>query len=163
MWTTVIASSFGWVADLAWSIAGFVIGLAAGWVARAVFEIKEAVVPESTPRVERRRRSSDRTRILGVVVIVLAVFSVISASYQVHEQRQLAQCLATHNAAFADALQQRAEIADDDRAALTRMVRRVVTSTKARETLDALNDYLRTIREGAAEREQIPLPEDHCG
>lgn len=146
--------------SICWSLIGFLIGWLVGREMLFISQIREAVVSED----ERQRTDHNiadtpekRSRLLGFVVVTLAVFSVLQGSYYAYETKKSAQCQAQYNDDFAKVLQQRAVWADEDRRELTRTVESILTGPNA--SRKALQDYLDTVAKNDKLRAENPLPD----
>lgn len=105
-------------------------------------------------------------RVVGLSVIVCSLVSVgISVSAQrdsLAAARGLAQvtaCQQDYNERFAQALNARQVITDEDRAALDELVIRVTSASSREESRDALQDYIDRRRRADLARARNPLPD----
>ena len=102
----------------AWSGAGFLTG----WFIAHTREVveSESPVPQSTFVTIRGHRITTQraTRLLGVVVILLAVFTVLQTVLAADRLAAVTRCQAKFNADFARVSTIRADLADKDREAL---------------------------------------------
>ena len=105
-----------------------------------------------------RQLSPFSQRIVGIVVLVLAMTTVGSTAYYNHEQRQITECQAEFNSQFIDQLRERNTISESDRESLAKLVKSVTNSTSREESRKALEDYLKTKDKNDAERREHPYP-----
>lgn len=100
--------------SISWSIIGFIVGWLVGREMLFVTQIREAVVPEE--EIERTDPKLPKgNRVLGIVVIILAIFTVVQGSYFAYENNQKSECQAQFNADFAKVLGLRAQWANEDK------------------------------------------------
>jgi len=109
--------------SLLWSAAGF----ATGWVIarlRPTTEPKEPAVPQSTFLSWHGHRLTTQraTRILGVIVIVLAIFTVVQSVVTSERLAHVTRCQARFNSETAKVASLRADLADRDREALNNLL-----------------------------------------
>lgn len=167
------------IASAAWSLLGFVIGWLVGREARTIETIKEAVVDERPEEktvsggarmpevvVVRQEQSphfpeptSDGSRTLGWIVIVLALFTILQAAYFTFENQQNVECQAKYNAAVAEVQNRRGEWIDEDRAVLIDFFKTVYNKpADDEEELQAFRNLIRTYDRNSALRAENPLP-----
>lgn len=156
-WTYVFQSAV-------WSVAGFAVGRYSVRLKREVDEIKEAAVSnETAPDPPRRRASSDHPlsvpRWVGVIIIVLSLFTVGQAWYFARQDRQTAECQALTVKEFQTALSLRTRVAEEDRKVLDKLVLEVTQATTPEQSRAALNAYVEARKANDAERARNPLPE----
>lgn len=106
-----------------------------------------------------RQLSPLSQRIVGGVVLVLAITTVGSTAYYTHEQRQITECQAGFNEKFIEQLNARNKISESDRESLADLVKAVTNSTSREESRKALENYLKTKDKNDAERREHPYPE----
>jgi hypothetical protein len=146
--------------SVCWSLIGFLIGWLVGREMLFISQIREAVVPE-----EERERTDQmvadtperRSRLLGFVVVILAVFTVLQGSYFTYESNKKAQCQAQFNEDFRVVLQKRAQWADEDKQALTKLLSDLLVA-KQNTGRTVLEDYLAATARNDKLRKENPLP-----
>lgn len=106
-----------------------------------------------------RQLSPLSQRIVGSVVLVLALTTVGSTAYYSHEQRQATECQAEFNIQFIDQIKERNRISESDRESLATLVKEVTNSKSREERRKALEDYIKTKDKNDAERREHPYPE----
>lgn len=105
-----------------------------------------------------RKLSPLSQRIVGIIIIVLALMTVGSTAYYNHEQREITRCQAQYNDQFAQQIKERNKISESDRENLTALVKAVVNSKSREESHKALENYLKTMEKNDEERKEHPLP-----
>lgn len=115
------------------------------------------VVVEAT--VHRFRESLTFDRIVGWLVILLAVLSVLTVSYTVSRQQQVVTCQADYNVAFVAALKERSEAAVTDRQAQRALFSGVVQAKDPVSVRKLIDDYLAALDAADDRRDEHPLPE----
>ena len=144
--------------SLSWSLIGFLVGWLFGREMLFISQIREAVVPEEERAVtDHSKMSGARSKVLGYVVIVLAVFSVLQGSYYAYQTSQTSSCQAQFNADFAVVVAKRAQWANEDKAAETKLWKDFL-SAKPGEPREILAAYLQATARTDALRAENPLP-----
>lgn len=159
--------------DLAWSVAGFVVGYVACASEVYVSRRKHFTTAQNKDRFERLQR-----RIVPVVLIGIAlVMSLILwaqaqvANDQADEQRRAAEqaekvvrCQTRVNVIVFKVLADRSELSDADRAALANTVQKVLNAESPQESRAALNDFLKELLEQSeSTRPELPdIREARC-
>lgn len=133
------------VASMLWALAGLAVGFTLGRAGRVFQPPKESAVPHTTSR-------GMADRVVGLVVVIMAVVSVIAMSISINRQERIATCQADFNTRFAAALQERNDAAARERAAQ----RELLTSNGDRRA--AIDEYLRGLAEADQARAENPLP-----
>jgi uncharacterized protein HemX len=149
------------VNSAAWSAAGFLIGTLFTRGAKEVHEIREAVVEDDS---KQHRHAPPTNRLIGIVVVILAVITVANSAYFTWQQQQVSDCQADVNSQFIEALKSRSSTADDDRTALKELATTIVNHPE--QAGEALQDYVSTLKASDKERKRNPLPplpEETCG
>ena len=153
--------------SLAWSAAGFVLGWFLGRLGREVATIGETVMPAHARRSPRRIRLHTE-HLIGLVVVLLAACT-IAASVVVNARLEKAtDCQAAFNAAYSDALAERTEAANNERAAQRELLQAIVhgqaSDAEQRRAVarDAMTRYLERLRQVDQQRASNPLPETNC-
>lgn len=152
------------VASLGWSLLGFATGWLAASLRTDVSAIKETVLHE--PHEENHERlhlpSVDRaTRLLGIVVALLAVVTVVQGVVAQRRIADVAECQAEYNDRFAEALQVRSQLADEDREALHNMLLAVYEQRhdSRAERYRTFQQWVETTQANERERADHPVPE----
>jgi len=144
--------------SFSWSLVGFVLGWLVGREMLFISQIREAVVPEEEiERTEPTLPSPRGNRLLGIVVIVLAIFTVAQGAYFSWENNQKADCQAQFNADFASVLAKRAQWANEDKAAEIKLWRDFLAA-KPGQARSILQDYLVATARTDKLRAENPLP-----
>lgn len=103
--------------------------------------------------------SARTQRILGVVVLLLAIGMGAQYAIQTTHERKVAQCQARVNNAFAVVLKLRGDLADADRAANRTLLESVAKAKTAADVREAELTYLRTQTRLDRERTAHPYPQ----
>lgn len=153
--------------NTAYSIFGFMCGWLVGHEAKVLREIRGAVVPnvdapsEATP--------SHRTRppwyqSIGMLVLLLATFTVIQGAYFTYQQRQATECLSEYNRDFAEVQQLRTDWAQEDRDALVSFFKTFESATDSEVRRQAFLNLISTYQRNGVKRAENPPPElEPCG
>jgi dipeptide/tripeptide permease len=156
------AALFYIVNSLTWSVVGFIVG---SWVASSARRVQqqEAVVPNSTFLAVHGHRmtTQNATRIIGIVVLLLAIFTVVQNTRTSQRLSDVTSCQAKFNHEFAEVSTLRAALADQDRRALQDMLlalyqQRNASQDKRLRTFEA---WVATTERNDRARKQNPLPE----
>jgi hypothetical protein len=156
---------------LAWSLGGFALGYTFAAATRDLHSIKEAVVPEETPR-HAPLRPFIANRALGVLLVVMALITVVAVALATQRRSDISECQAEVNRDLITALAARSKIADNDRAALDALILAIVSNQdlpeRKRQRLgrEAIDNYVATIAESKEARAKVdmPQPDDYeCG
>lgn len=91
-------------------------------------------------------------------VLILALASAAQLAWFSHRNGEITSCQVEYNRALAKALDERSEIATDDRESMTLLVRTVFTSRTRTDSVGALQTYLATQDELEKQRTKNPLP-----
>jgi len=160
--------------SLGWSLVGFLVGWLAASLRRDVSVIKEALVDhdqEQEPPVvvvhHPHSATATATRILGIVVALLAVITVGQGVVSARRDAGITECQARYNHQFARAMGVRVNLADRDRRALQTMLVTIYRKRDAppQERLAAFQEWVDTVERTERERKDHPLPElpkDRC-
>lgn len=97
-------------------------------------------------------------RIVGVIILLLALMTLGSTVYYNYVQRATTRCQAQFNEKFIEQLNARNRIADNDRESLSNLVKAVTNARSREDSHKALENYLRTKEKNDAERREHPLP-----
>lgn len=139
-----------------WSLIGFLLGWLSCREMLFISQIREAVVPK-----EERERTDQKTqansRLLGWVVVLLAVVSVLQGSYYTWQNQKVAQCQASYNADFAKVLRLRAQWADEDKKAESKLFSDFL-GAKPGTGRNILQEYLDVTNRTDKLRQETPLP-----
>lgn len=148
------------VNSLAWSLVGFVLGWLLASLRRDVTDIREAIVRDETTDEREHQRIDRASRVLGIIVALLAVVTVVQAYVFQRERAEVIGCQTQYNAAIADATRARAQLANEDRHALNTLLLSIYERRgDERAQLRAYTDWVNTTRRTEVERKQHPLPE----
>lgn len=146
--------------SLAWSLAGFVIGWAAGSLGRDVHQTREAIVPS---HARNRTARVHMGNIIGVVVVALALITLITGVHNTRGLQQATECQARFNDIYRAALIERSESTAHVRRAQTDMANALsapgaeLNSPPVREVL---RRYLNAIRDDENSRTANPIPDN---
>lgn len=144
--------------SFSWSIIGFVVGWLVGREMLFLSQIREAVVPEEEiERTEPKLPSAKGNRLLGIVVICMAMFTVAQGSYYAWDRNRQTDCQAQYNKDFAATLRKRAQWADEDKAAEIKLFTDLLAA-KPGTGAKILQDYLDTTARTDKLRAENPLP-----
>lgn len=157
--------------SLAWSAGGFIGGMYAMKLKYEVDEIKEAAVPEKDEIVAETYEGPDRRssangdtgrlavpRWIGIVIILLSVFTVGQTWYFARQDRAVIACQTRTNREFQESLSARNKVAEEDRRVTDTLVIDVTRATTAEQSRAALEKYLKARATNDAERAKNPLP-----
>jgi len=154
------------VNSFAWSVIGFVVGWLGASLRSDIHTLKEALVPTEEARAQRLKRTQRSTRLLGVIVAVLAVATVVQGVIAQQRLNDVSRCQAQYNERFAAASKTRADLADEDRRALNRMLLTLYQKRDAseQERLGVFERWVRITQRNERHRPQLPeYPiEDEC-
>jgi hypothetical protein len=98
-----------------------------------------------------------RGLIIGVVILILAMFTVVQGTYYTHESRKKSACQAQYNADFSKALRLRAQWSSEDRAAEIQLWKNFLAA-KPGEGRAILQKYLDSVARTDKLRAENPLP-----
>lgn len=111
------------------------------------------------------RSLNSGTKWLGLVVILLSIFTVGQSYYftqqntqRAEEDRRITECQAKYNSDFAAVLTQRVKWQEEDRAELNKMIYGVLTAPGAPARKKFLEDYVAQVDKNDRLRAQNPLP-----
>ena len=155
--------------SLAWSAGGFIGGVFAMKLKYEVDEIREAAVPEKDEIVAEtyagpdRRNSTSEGRLavprwIGIVIILLSVFTVGQTWYFARQDREVIACQTRTNQQFQEALSARNTVAEEDRRVTDQLVIDVTRATSGEQSRAALEKYLKARAANDAQRAKNPLP-----
>lgn len=106
------------------------------------------------------KRPFDRQHILGTVFIAIAIVMVIQGLWLSHVNDKETACQAAYNESYTAVVQQRGEWADEDRAALNKMIFTVIDpKTTQAQAEEAVQLYAETAKKNDANRKENPLPD----
>lgn len=104
--------------------------------------------------------SATMQKFFGVILALLAVTTLVTGVYSIHNQQRLARCQAEYNGKFMSQLQERTAIANQDRESLAAMFKGLLEEGSTREErAGLLQDYLKAKEKNDAERKKFPLPD----
>lgn len=149
------------ISSILWALCGLVVGFFLGRSGQTT--------PTSNPPRGAELSTDSNTRgflgslrfdrIVGWVIIVMAVVSVITVSYTVSRQQDVVTCQADYNMAFVAALKERNEAAATDRQAQRELLTGMVTARDAATSRLLIDTYLRALDQADNRRDESPLPE----
>lgn len=145
------------ISSILWALCGLVVGFFLGRSGQAVNRTRGAELSETT--AHRFRDSVAFDRLVGWVVIVMAVISVITVSYTVSRTQQVVTCQADYNAAFVLAFDERSQAAAADRQAQRELLTGMVTTRDPATSRTLIDTYLRKLDEADNQRDDNPLPQ----
>lgn len=111
------------------------------------------------------KKTFDRQHLLGTIFICIAVLMVIQGLWIQWDKDQEAKCQADYNQKTSTVVAQRGEWADEDRAALNKMIFTVIDPKQTQqEREDAVQLYAITSKKNDENRKANPLPtRTSCG
>lgn len=150
------------ISSLVWSLIGFAVGWLIASMRTDVKTIREAVVHDDERQERERRIDTHRlSRWLGLVAMLLAVATVVQGVAQQRRLNDISECQTEYNNDFAQSVQQRSALGDEDRNALQEMLlalyRQRDDSTE--ERLRTFEEWVATTQRNERERAEHPLPE----
>ncbi len=108
---------------------------------------------------EEIKRTFDRQHLLGTIFIAIAILMVIQGVWLQYNNDQEAKCQAEYNQQVSTVVAQRGQWADEDRAALNKMIFTVIDPQADEQTQsNAVQEYAETARKNDANRQANPLP-----
>lgn len=128
------------VQSLAWSLCGFLVGWLLGGLGRELIGAPMRVWSQ---------------RVIGLVVIVMAVITMITSVSVNLRLERVTQCQAQFNADYRQALAERVDAANQEREAQRILI---VSITRGTDDQQALNGYLSALDAADANRRENPLP-----
>jgi hypothetical protein len=144
---------------ISWSLIGFVGGWLVGREMLYISQIREAVVPKAErERTNHTVTSGQRSRLLGFIVVLLALFSVLQGALFTWDVQKKSECQAQFNSDFAQVATRRALWADEDKAALVKMLTDALNGATPEIRRKAVQDYLDTIEKTDRLRAENPIP-----
>lgn len=177
--------------DVIAALAGFIVGSAAGWFARALVTTRALAKhaadkvdqiadhldhldrnttsstesePMPKPRDERGYARADVLRdIIIVAMLAVVIYTTVLSWRASHRLTDITECQAAYNEASSQVSQQRATWAEQDRRALKELVDSIVTANDEPTVITALADYQKITGKNAENRRESPLPNNNCG
>lgn len=144
--------------SISWSLIGFVAGWLVGREMLFISQIREVVVPKAErERTDHQLPKVPGNRLLGWIVIILAVFTVAQGAYYAYDRNEITQCQARYNADFANVVAKRAQWADEDKQAELKLFRDLL-SAKPGTGGKILQQYLDATTRTDKLRQENPLP-----
>lgn len=143
------------ISSILWALGGLVVGFLIG---RGGQTNRSANVATETT-THRFRDYLTFDRIIGWVIIVMAIVSVATVSYAVNRQQQAVTCQADYNTAFVAALKTRTEAAAADRQAQRDLLTGMVTARDPVTSRKLIDQYLHKLDEADNQRDDNPLPQ----
>ena len=159
--------------SLLWGIAGLVIGFAVGRLTRSVDRladnvevITDVVTEGGTPAPTRPRRRARTELVVGVVVVLLGLFTAAQGLYQDSATRRVAECTQAYSDGFADALDARSNASAEAQDALDDLMTTVGDTMTAavgdpgarRRVEEAVTEYLAKRSESKKKQVENPFP-----
>ncbi|SFO82061.1 hypothetical protein SAMN05421810_10166 [Amycolatopsis arida] len=155
------------VESAGWALLGFIVGYLVGRAMRDVHHMATAIPTENTD--PDPRRGQDRSRVppgqvvLGVVILLLGGLTVTQGIISHSATRRVADCQATYNNSFADALDARSNATADAQAALDELLKTVSghlgqPPVPLDQVRAAIDHYLIERARANATRDQHPYP-----
>lgn len=151
--------------SLFWTLAGLVCGYTLGAAGRAA-DSPEAVMTDDEAAAPPPwwRRHNLGSRLVGVVLVTLAVLSVLIGAVFVDRQSDIVECQNAYNRRFAEVLVERNEAAAREREGQRQLLAASLGPERNRAALDdAYRQYLVLLAEADAQRKANPLPVQACG
>lgn len=157
------------ISSILWALGGLVVGFYLGRSGQSSTTVNrtggiavatdqsETVTVEAT--VQRFRDTLTFDRIVGWVIVVLAVVSVITVSYSVNRQQQSIECQANYNARFVVALNERSDAASADRQAQKDLLTGMFTARDETTRRALVEAYLQKLNDADNKRDDNPLPQ----
>lgn len=151
------------ISSVGWSLVGFVGGWLVASLRSDVTVIREAVVHDDEHiehEHELPRRADIATRVLGIVVALLAIVTVVQGVVSSRRDAEIVDCQTDFNTEFARVVSLRSELTDADRDALENLMLTLNEQANDRAARrEAFDQYVDTIRATRAQRAEHPLPE----
>lgn len=165
-------STAGILSNLVSSIGGFLLGFVMARIGQRVEEVSEVIVDGKNPAEmpPRRPRFSWR-QVLGVIVLLLAVLSTVTAAVATREQRasaeqmrRISECQAEFNRSYRLALTERASAATEERKAMRTMLEAILSPVSGPDAQRAaITQYYASLDQADKTRAENPLPTtDRC-
>lgn len=144
--------------SVSWSLIGFLVGWLVGREMLFISQIREAIVPQDErERTDHKVTPEKRSRLLGFIVVLLALFSVAQGSFYAYESEKKSACQAQFNNDFARVATARSQWADDDKKALNKMLSDLL-SAKPGQGRTILEKYIEATERTDKLRAENPLP-----
>lgn len=151
--------------SISWSLIGFLLGWLVGREMLFVHRMKEPAMEDTDDTKggpgqgssDEHTHKSSRTLVLGIIISLLAVFTVLQGSYYTYETQKKATCQAQFNADFAKVIGLRAQWADEDKAAELKLFRDLLAA-KPGSGSAILSEYLAATDRTDKLRRENPLP-----
>lgn len=148
------------LASVSWSLIGFLLGWLVGREMLFISQIREAVVSEEErERTDHKVTPEKRSRLLGFIVVLLALLSVLEGAYYTWDTEKKTACQAHYNADFTKVVGLRAQWADDDKRALNKMLSDILGAAgQPGKGRDILIKYIQSTERTDKLRAENPLP-----
>lgn len=155
--------------SVVWSFLGFMIGYLIGKTqeARRALMVLNGESEEDTDDPDRRDRNWQRT--LGICMVVLAVFTVATAWYQVDKERDTLRCQVQFNESISSALQLRTQFDDENRQALLSFLTTFGETSGSNDpadqqkALESFNTLIESYQKTEKARKDNPIPDVPTG
>lgn len=172
-----------------WWLGGWPVGIIIGWLAHDLYRTRvlaqkvnskvDKILHEHHDQPGRQidlephqhdERGAIRPDFVAMaIVLIVTLWAAVSSTIASHRvsdtqddlDRQVA-CQQAFNRESSAVTKQRAEWADEDRAALTQMIRAQRTAKTDQDAADAYDRYLATAQANDAKRKANPYPSNHC-
>lgn len=156
------------VHSLAWSLAGFILGWVLGQfgrevrqIGREVREIERREIGEPMPEPEPRWKRPQIEHIVGIVVVILAAITMVTAVASAARLQSVTECQSHFNTTYRNALAERTESTAKVRQAQVDMVVELGapgSDLNSPEVRKYLNIYRDVLRQDDQARLANPLP-----
>lgn len=114
-------------------------------------------------------RSVDAQRVLGAILVIMALASVVLVAVQTYRLDRVITCQVAYNEAFAASLEMRAAAAAEERQAQRQLLQTLLrfrptddSPERAQAREQALSDYIAGLNAADAARQSAPLPDQDC-
>ncbi|MFD5451660.1 hypothetical protein [Streptomyces sp. NPDC127100] len=97
-------------------------------------------------------------KVFGAIIAIMAVATLVTGLYSIHNQERITRCQADINHQFIVQLRARNEISTSDRESLARTIQGFLQPGTRESRKKLLEDYLKTKEENDAKRQKHPLP-----
>lgn len=160
--------------SLPWALAGLLAGFFMGRSTTVVEAIagavqegdgaieEEVAVGRDIGKAKSWLRRIESVHIIGVIVVVLGVFTAVQSYVQGHATERLTICTQAYSNGFADAIEQRSKASTDAQDALDGFLSAVSAATPTAQgqslVRDALNQYLSKRADAKKAQAENPFP-----
>ncbi|MBB5159908.1 hypothetical protein [Saccharopolyspora phatthalungensis] len=149
--------------SVAWSLAGFLLGLLLGQLGRAVQDLEEvvAVTHKTTPPSRRRRPLLTWERAAGIVAVLSAV-TLVTAATSAYQLQQKTEFQTRYNVALRNLLESRTQANQRVRDAQAEFIAALAApnlNPRDPALRTALDRYHAALEADRAEHARVPVPE----